>query len=296
MPFDKIIALTSDIRYYNLRARTVSEDIFSLFANWSLSNERVAVISPHDDDAILGTGYTMLASALNGARVYVLIMCDGRAGYTEIELKKSIVEIRKAETLDAYGVLDIPSEQIIRFNYPDFSLGARTEWIYPDGYEGIFAKILKTLRGLKITRLLIPNGYREHSDHTAAYDIGRFIGPQVGDPILPDLEEPVKIKSHLVYSVWGDFSPDDSLVSSAGDFRANMAIKVPVDMEQLIHEAIRKFRSQGQTIERLIEQRISRICKDGSVEVYQAIDPRPVLDYEPYVRLVGEIDPSSQEH
>ena len=236
MPFDKIIGLTSDIRYYNLRSGTVGFDIDFIFRDWSLSSERLAVISPHDDDAILGAGYVMLSAALNGAKVYVLIMCDGRAGYTEPELKKRIVDIRREETIHAYAALDIPQENIIRFNYPDFSLGARTEWLYPDGHEGIFAKILRTLRNLKITRLIIPNGHREHSDHTAAHDIGLYIGPQVGDRILPDLGDTVSIRSTLVYSVWSDFSPEDSFVHEAGVFRANKVIKVPPEMEQLVQE------------------------------------------------------------
>ena len=106
-----------------------------------------------------------------------------------------------------YKTLGIPQGNIHRFDYPDFSLGPYGFRILPRNNRGIFDPILKLLRDLQISRLIITNGYREHSDHSATSQIGVDTGPQVGDPILPDVGKPYRIKSYLVYSVWGDFSP-----------------------------------------------------------------------------------------
>ena len=51
-----------DFRYYDLRQRTASSDLGVLFPDWKPGDERVAVFSPHDDDAALGAGYAMLSA------------------------------------------------------------------------------------------------------------------------------------------------------------------------------------------------------------------------------------------
>ena len=126
-----------------------------------------------------------------------------------------------------------------------------------------------------MTRLLIPNGYREHTDHSAAHRAGREIAPQIGDPLLPDLGTPSRVRSCLVYSVWGAFAPD------ATAFRG---IQVTDDVETRIREAIGKFATQGKIIEDLIQRR------DGSVEIYHDIHPRPPLEMGPYREIIREID------
>lgn len=41
-----------------------------LFPGWEAEDEHVAVISPHDDDGLLGAGYAILAALANEAEVY----------------------------------------------------------------------------------------------------------------------------------------------------------------------------------------------------------------------------------
>ena len=47
--------------------------------------------------------FEMLAALANQAEVYVCIFCDGRAGYSRIEDRETIVARRKIESAAAYA-------------------------------------------------------------------------------------------------------------------------------------------------------------------------------------------------
>src|SRR5438093_2416014 len=98
-----------------------------VFPAWS-KPESLAVLSPHDDDALLGAGYAILAARALEVPVSVLIVCNGCAGYSSAEQKSRIVGIRRAETLEAYAHLGLGPGDIYRFDVPDFSAVARIGW------------------------------------------------------------------------------------------------------------------------------------------------------------------------
>ncbi|MGC8849140.1 MAG: PIG-L family deacetylase, partial [Candidatus Bathyarchaeia archaeon] len=149
-----------DFRFYDLD-NEASGDIDLVFPGWRGEGERVAFISPHDDDAILGAGYLIQAVQAFDGTPYVAVICDGRCGYTRPEDGPGIVERRRRECIEAYRVLGVSVEQLARFEIPDFSLGARMEWLLPGGEKGVFEGLLKILRRWGITRMLVPNDYRE---------------------------------------------------------------------------------------------------------------------------------------
>jgi hypothetical protein len=137
---------------------------------------------------------------------------------------------------------------------------------------------------------MIPNGYREHSDHEAAYDAGRYDGVQAGDPVLVDWGTPCSIKSTVQYAVWGDLLPEDALVSGEDTrIRANKAIVADYGLERTIAEALAQFESQGQIIQGLLAQRRERDCGLGMMELYLSLDPRPKLEYGPYAQLIRSL-------
>jgi len=276
--------------YYDLRARVRSHDISLLFPDWQ-REERVMVFSPHDDDAVLGAGYAILAASSNGAEVYVCVFCDGWAGYSDPDGARTIVARRRRETIAAYESLGIPKDHIVRLEYPDLSLSSWLGWRLPGGAEGAAAKLLPKMRELRPTRLLIPNGYREHVDHEAAFRMGVHHGPQVGGAILAEYGSSERIRSYLQYSVGGDFSPEDALACEASAcLRANRAIAAPVEVEKLILGAIGEFGSQSQVIARNLEAReVNRVRGNRALEVYLTVDPRPPLRYAPYHDLVKRI-------
>ena len=280
-----------EFSYYNLEKRTVSRDIGSLFPGWGAEREVVVVLSPHDDDAILGAGYLIQAVQDNGGEVYVCIYYIGDAGYSSIDGRDRIVEVRMDESKAAYKALGLDEDHVIRFNYPDFSVEPWMGRFLPGGGEGTFAKSIKVLRRIGATRLVVPNPYREHADHEAVGRIGMLDGPQVGDEILVDWGKPCKVRTFLQYTVWADFGPEDALVSRRSpSIRANRALKAPARAEEVVSNSLAQFKSQERIIQDLLRARKERRHGDGFVELYLAFDPRPCLDFRPYKTVLSRID------
>lgn len=277
-------------KYFNLGLRKSSEDIEMLFPNWKGSDEKICIISPHDDDALLGAGYLILACKDLSATVYVMIVCNGSGGYSDVSEKDIIVERRRHETINAYRRLGLSDQEIIRLDYDDFSVWPFMGRFLAAGEEGSTKKVISALRGLGITRLVLPNGYREHFDHEASYRIGAYDGPQAGDPIVVDWGVPTVIRTYLQYSVWADFSPEDALVAGRNmDIRANRALLVDQRFEETIINGIKEYSSQAKIIDSLIKSRRERDFGDGWVELYVDLDPRPKLNYAPYMGVMRGI-------
>lgn len=287
------------MEFYDLNSRVKSSSIDLLFPNWENGKENVVFLSPHDDDVILGAGYVLEACLKNHANIKIIIFNDGSAGYSDPSLKNEIFSIRKQETIEAFNVFGIGDEDIVRFEIPDFSgihyLGWKLPWSESEekAEEGVFSRMISILRGFKTTRLLFPNGYREHVDHTAVYLSAIFDGPQVGDTVLIDRGSPSKIKDFMQYSVWSKFSPSDSLIHRRkSDIRANRAIVAEETTEQKIIESLKHFKSQEQIISYILDVRKERKLAEMTkyIELYLQMDPRPRFDYDPYKRLILDID------
>ena len=272
--------------YINFRLKEISNDINTIFPGWINGDERVAVFAPHDDDALIGAGYAIEAAISNGGEVFAVIFCNGDCGYSTPGDKTVIVEKRRKETLNAHELFGIPKENNIYMGYPDFSAWQYFGYHLVNGAEGATIEIIKFIREHKITRVLIPNGYREHLDHESVFRMGAYDVIQAGDAVVTDISEPYLIRNILQYSVWADFSPEDALVSGAGDIRANRAILVPKQVEDKIYKALLEFKSQIDIIHILMERRKERITKMGYMELYIQYDPRPKLDFAPYKKLV----------
>lgn len=283
--------LSKQFIYYDLARGVKSRKIDLIFEDWRRDNERVLVLSPHDDDALLGAGYLLLAVMSEGCEPHVLIFCDGRAGYSNPDEKEKIVSIRRAESVRAYRKLGIKEENIIRFDYPDLSLRSYIGCVLPTRMEGTTARTIKKLREIKPTRLLVPNEYRENTDHEALSYTGSYDGPQVGDALMVDLGEPFEIEGFLKYSVWGDFSPEDALSTGRDPtLRGNVAVKAEPEDEEKIIQALKEFRSQQRIIDQLVKKRSERIMTGGHIEVYLKFDPRPSIRYDGYKKRILEID------
>jgi LmbE family N-acetylglucosaminyl deacetylase len=277
--------------YFDLQRMASDSDISMLFPGWQPGDERLVILSPHDDDALLGASYLTLAAQANGGKAYLLILCDGSAGYSAPEEKDNIVATRRAETLAAYQILGLDSDHILRYEYPDFSLNAYLGRRLPDGSTGTMQRILPDLRRLRPTRLLVPNGYGEHWDHDATAQIGRYDGPQIGDPVLADLGFAPPVRSMLQYAVWGDLSPQDALVHGRPvSLRADRALLAPAWVEERVARALREFRSQAQVIRGLMAAREARRHGRRWLEVYLTFEPRATLDYQPYHTALQRIE------
>ena len=279
-----------DFTYCNTDTKEVTKDINLLFPDFG-KDEVLAVMSPHDDDAIIGAGYAMLAAQKAGADVYVVIFCRGDAGYSTVEEKETIEAVRCKETFDCYARLGIPEDHILRMNYPDFSAIGNWGWEKADGKPGDMPTILRFLREKKVTRVMIPNHYHEHIDHVATYLMSSYDVPQAGDMALVDHGTPHAVRSTLQYSVWADFDPEDAMVNGRPScLRANRILAVSADVEEKIDDAIAAYVSQEQIIKNLVASRVERKTAKGTfVEPYIAFDCRPKINLKPYIDWVEKM-------
>ncbi|HSV31357.1 MAG TPA: hypothetical protein VLH40_04965, partial [Atribacteraceae bacterium] len=213
-------------------------------------------------------------------------------GYSAIEQKNLITALRARETARAYERIGIREERIHRLDYDDYSVWPNIGWKLNGGGEGTFQKIMPLLRRLKITRVLLPNGYKEHLDHTATFLVGAFDAPQVGDPVMADWGEAEPIRSLMQYAVWSDFSPEDAFLSLADPYlRANCAMSAPWEFEEKIRRAMDEYQTQAKIVSGLMRQRDERRIGDHlAVEIYLKYEPRPKCDFAKYVRRIQEID------
>lgn len=279
-----------DFTYCNTDSKEVTKDINLLFPDFG-KDEVLAVMSPHDDDAIIGAGYAMLAAQKAGADVYVVIFCRGDAGYSTVEEKETIEAVRCKETFDCYARLGIPADHILRMNFPDFSAIGNWGWEKADGKPGDMPVILRFLREKKVTRVMIPNHYHEHIDHVATYLMSSYDVPQAGDMALVDHGTPHAVRSTLQYSVWADFDPEDAMVNGRPScLRANRILAVSADVEEKIDDAIAAYVSQELIIKNLVASRVERKTAKGTfVEPYIAFDCRPKINLKPYINWVEEM-------
>ena len=277
-------------KYYNVDKKTASKDINELFPDFG-ENEVLAVMSPHDDDAVIGAGYAMMAAKSMGAEVYVVIFCRGDAGYSTVAEKKTIEKVRTKETFECYKRLGIPEDHILRLDFYDFSAFGNIGWKKADGKMGDMSKILKFLRDKKVTRVMVPNHHREHIDHTAAHIMASYDVPQAGDSALVDWGTPHSVKSVLEYSVWADLSATDALINERScKLRANRILAVESEIEERIADAVSAYVSQTEIIKGLIKAREERKTSDNKyIEVYLTLDCRPKIDFSPYIDFVEEM-------
>ncbi|MGI6237082.1 MAG: PIG-L deacetylase family protein [Candidatus Excrementavichristensenella sp.] len=262
-----------------------------LFPGWDGGNERLLVYSPHDDDAIIGAGYAMRAALDDGAEVHIIIVCSGNCGYSTPDQKATIVETRRKETLECYKAFGIPEENIIFMGYSDFSALNYIGWNIGPGREGHFRRSVTEIRKRRITRMLVPNHYHEHVDHIAAYMMGAYDAPQVGDAHTVDWAEPHAVISTAQYSVWAELDPEDALLHHRDPkLRGDTVLIANGEVEREVQEGLEKFVSQTEIIADLMIQRKMRRLADGRyIEVYLRIDPRPKLDFEPYKRFIENL-------
>jgi len=258
-----------------------SEGLNLLFPEWK-KGEKVAFLSPHDDDVILGAGYLLSAVVENGGIPLVYIFSGGDAGYSVQDEKDSIVERRQREAVNAYKRMGVSEENIYFFGLPDFSVMLYINRRFPQG-EGVFDKLVGLFREKKVSRVVFSSGNFENWDHTAVFYIGMYIGPQSGDPVLPDLGETYPVRTYIVYSVWGDFEPQGDKDS---EVLADFGILASQELEVEIMEAIRVFSSQREIIEDIVTHRKKRKLSEQFIELYRNIHIRKSIEYNSYFNIL----------
>lgn len=221
----------------------------------SADTERWLMISPHDDDVTLGAGLLMQAAVAENVDVRTAIVTDGGMGYCTMEQKDKIVDIRRRETDQSFGILGIPTEKLTYLHFPDGGLTAfRGRRIAQagepavGGYTGLQNAFTQVLRSVRPTRVFVPTIADLHPDHqitNAELMISLF---HAGGSIWPELGEPLKsLPKVYELAVYCDFPepPQIEIKSDAAAFENKLASIAAYQSQTQIGGLIDSLRASG---------------------------------------------------
>jgi len=61
--------------------RRIGTHLAAVSRHWQADKERFLMVSPHDDDVVLGTGLLIQLTKRENVPVHILIVTDGSMGY-----------------------------------------------------------------------------------------------------------------------------------------------------------------------------------------------------------------------
>ena len=245
--------------------RRVGSKLADVSRHWQDGKEHFLMISPHDDDAVLGAGLLIQLAERENVPVHILIVTDGSMGYCSLDDKDRIAQIRRSESLKCYQGLGVPKENIIWLGFADCRLSNFRGRIPagPDspavigGFTGLQNAFTHQLRKIRPTQCFLPTWNDLHPDHRIVYEEFLICLFHAAGNIWPELGEPLGNVPYVnTYAVYCDFAEPPTL-----------RMRTPISYLENKLEAITAFRSQRQ-ISSLIEN--VRHC--GPEEYIRAID------------------------
>lgn len=137
--------------------------------------KKIVIFAPHPDDELLGAGGSILKWKDEGYNINIIYITDGRAAYRyerqmgrfdeSNELSKisenELAEIRMKEIDEVIEIINIPKENMHKFNFPDQNAKKHIS----EGIE-LSKNIIKDAN-----RIILPSKNNSHEDHQATYDI-----------------------------------------------------------------------------------------------------------------------------
>lgn len=144
----------------------------------------ILVFAPHPDDELLGCGGYI---AQQSSDVHIIIVSDGAKGLSHGEG----TEIRQQECLEGLAHLEIASDQVQFWGYPDASIPLSGE-ILTDYQQVVFE--------LKPSHVLLPNPQESHPDHvrvTRAF-LKALEGMWQGELLFYETVSPVTVTNYVV--------------------------------------------------------------------------------------------------
>lgn len=210
------------------------------------------IVSPHDDDGIIGAGGLIAALTEEEKDVSVVIMTDGGLGYSEPEDRGTIAQTRMREAVDSYYSLGVARENIRFLGYPDMSLWPYCSWETPGGETGAYRMLLIELRMFGPQAVFIPNREDIHPDHRATFEISRVAIWQAQKPVAADIGKPIRIERVFAYQVWQKFTVITHF------FDLNLYESARALLRKQKRNALYRFRSQRDIIAAISDINFSR--------------------------------------
>ena len=245
--------------------KRIGPSLASVSRHWQGRSERFLFISPHDDDAILGTGLLMQLAKRENVPVHLLIVTDGTMGYCSADDRTTISQTRKAETYAAYAKLGLSPENITWMGFPDCQLcnclgrrlAAEGDPAAIAGYTGLQNSFTHHLRRIRPTQTFVATAADLHPDHRHTHNELMISIFHAAGEIWPELGEPLASVPYVnEYAVYCDFPGTPSL-------------RVQASADLLTHklEAIGCFISQRQ-----IGAIVQAVSDAGPEEYFRSCD------------------------
>jgi LmbE family N-acetylglucosaminyl deacetylase len=217
------------------------------------------VVSPHDDDIVLGLGVTVALAQQQGIAVHVAVATDGALGYGKLEDRAGLVETRRRELLLSMRELGLPESQVHRCELPDGSLIAHQGCRGP-GEPGTLAQhLVLLLRKIRPSTLFVCTPRDVHPDHRAAASETAMAAVWASSRIWLELGEPIAPPACFEYAVYCAFESAPEIEVRVSE--ALLAQKLG---------ALRAFASQG-----VIDGMVARLSADGPYEYVRRVPSEP---------------------
>jgi len=245
--------------------RRVGTKLAQVSRHWQGDQEQFLMVSPHDDDAVLGAGLLIQLAKRENVPVHIMIVTDGSMGYCSADEKDRIAEIRYKESLECYKTLGVPKSNIICLGFPDCQLGnyrGRSpakpgDAALINGFTGLQNAFTFHLRQIKPTQCFLPTWNDLHPDHRIIYEEFLISLFHAAGNIWPELGEPLSRVPYVnTYAVYCDFAAPPTL-----------RMRTPMSYLENKLKAISAFRSQKQ-----ISSLIDNVRHCGPEEYIRAIE------------------------
>ena len=239
--------------------KTQFNNLASALGASNLARETWLFVSPHDDDLCLSCGLLMQQAVAEGVNVQVLVVTDGRMGYCTLEQRDSIVQIRRKETYESFGLLGIPKANIEYVAYPDGNLytlqGRRKhrpdDEVQPiEGHVGLSNAFTYHLRRTRATRVFVPTSADLHPDHQVTHNELMICLFHAAGTIWPELGEPLAdVPKVYELAVYCDFPapPQLQIQGAAEAFEKKLASIAAYRSQTQIARLVQTIREAGPT-------------------------------------------------
>lgn len=152
----------------------------------------ILIISPHQDDEVIGCGGTIVKHHKKGDGIWVVYITAGWSGIPKIKSKKEATIIREKEAQNACKILGVEKAIFMREEDRNISEGGK-----------IVQKLIKIIREIRPNFIYAPHPEEKDIEHRITYGITKEASWLSKSPYLPDLGNPTKsIEAIYLYEAW----------------------------------------------------------------------------------------------
>lgn len=185
--------------------------------------KKILIFCAHPDDDAIALGGTISKFANEGAEITEVVFATGNEGYSSLELKEKIVEIRKDEMERAGKVLGITNYEI--FDYTDYGIPAN---------EVTYKLAIKAIRKYR-PDIIFTHYWLDYMAHKSVATIVTEAWWQAGWAASLELGEPWKAKSLYYFEVLQLLPQVSHVVDISATFQAKIeALKCYASQQSVV--------------------------------------------------------------